>query len=426
VNAILVAPGREVNLCSTQPKVQIGDCRSESDGRQPLKTASCDIASKLNTFPDLRRHPDVLWYYFDEMSSFWLDSCANTDKGEIVFPVSRPSNASILQPAAAVRKGADSIEIRWNQSTDGLPVTVFRGDSPDKISADRPLAQVQRGSSVLLSGLETDRPHFFKLVTAGGHELIIGERRLAVEGAPNLRDLGGYETKDGRWVQWGKIFRSSNLGRLTDKGLDLVKRLDIKLVCDFRTEAEALKLPNRFPDSTDVAYLHLPIQHGDFEPTAVFERIREGDFEWISEEFMIQGYIESIDRFPHVWAVLFDRLSDSDNRPLLFHCTGGKDRTGTATALILSALGVPEETVIADFALSDGFNAEARQKIYSYLKPLGVDLLKVAPYFTAPANRLRALLKYIRDHYGSPEKYLLKEVGLTNRMMRRLRQELLE
>ncbi len=360
------------------------------------------------------------------MSSFWLDSCANTDKGEIVFPVSRPSNASILQPAAAVRKGADSIEIRWNQSTDGLPVTVFRGDSPDKISADRPLAQVQRGSSVLLSGLETDRPHFFKLVTAGGHELIIGERRLAVEGAPNLRDLGGYETKDGRWVQWGKIFRSSNLGRLTDKGLDLVKRLDIKLVCDFRTEAEALKLPNRFPDSTDVAYLHLPIQHGDFEPTAVFERIREGDFEWISEEFMIQGYIESIDRFPHVWAVLFDRLSDSDNRPLLFHCTGGKDRTGTATALILSALGVPEETVIADFALSDGFNAEARQKIYSYLKPLGVDLLKVAPYFTAPANRLRALLKYIRDHYGSPEKYLLKEVGLTNRMMRRLRQELLE
>jgi protein-tyrosine phosphatase len=347
-------------------------------------------------------------------------------KEKSAFPVCHSSNASILHPVAAARKGVDSIEIHWNRRADGIPVSVFRGDSPDRILIDYPLVQVEQGCSILLSGLKADRPHFFKLVTGNGVELIIGERRPVVEGAPNLRDLGGYETEDGRRVKWGRIFRSSNLGRLTDKGLGLVKRLGIKLVCDFRTDAEARKLPNRFPDSTDVGYLRLPIQHGDFEPTAVFERIRNGDYDWISEEFMLQGYIESIDRFPQVWAALLNRLSDSANQPLLFHCTGGKDRTGTAAALILSALRVPEQTVVEDFGLSDGYNAEARQKIYAYLRPLGVDILKVEPYFTAPPIRLRTLLTYIGDHYGSPEKYLLQEVGVTERVMQRLREGLLE
>jgi protein-tyrosine phosphatase len=347
-------------------------------------------------------------------------------KEKSAFTVCQSSNASFLHPVAAVRMGVDSIEIRWNEKAGGGPVTVFRGDSPDRILIDHPLVQVEQGCSVRLSGLKADRPHFFKLVTGNGIELTVGERRPVLEGAPNLRDLGGYETDDGRRVKWGQVFRSSNLGRLTDNGLVQIRRLGIKLVCDFRTDAEARKLPNRFPDSPDVGYLRLPIQHGDFEPTAVFERIRNGDFDWISEEFMLQGYIESIDRFPHVWAALFDRLSDSANRPLIFHCTGGKDRTGTAAALVLSALGVSEQTVIEDFGLSDAYNAEARQKIYAYLRPLGVDIQKVEPYFTAPPNRLRHLMIHIREHYGSPEKYLLKKVGVTERVIQRLKEELLE
>jgi protein-tyrosine phosphatase len=331
-----------------------------------------------------------------------------------------------LFPVTIVRLSEDTVEIRWNESAGGIRLSVYRGDSPERIQTAAPLAEVAGGNSVILSGLAKDRPHFFKLVAADGAGAIVGERRPIVEGAPNLRDLGGYKTADGRRVKWGRIFRSSNLGRLTDKGLVQIKRLGIQLVLDFRTEAEARKLPDRFPDSEAVNYVRLPIQHGEFEPTSVFDRIKAGDYSWISEDFMIQGYIDSVERYPDVWARFFQLLSDARCTPLLFHCTGGKDRTGAAAALVLQSLGVPEETVIEDYGLSDGYNADVRKTIYEHLQPFGVDLAKVEPYFTAPESRLRALLEHVDARYGSTVDYLIERVGVRAETIARLKDDLLD
>jgi protein-tyrosine phosphatase len=340
--------------------------------------------------------------------------------------VSPAPDLANLFPVSVIRRSEDSVEIRWNKEAGDIGLSIYRGGSPQQIQTVAPLAEVSQGNSILLTGLAADSPHFFKLVTADGAAVTVGERRPVVEGTPNLRDLGGYEAGDGRRVKWGQLFRSSNLGRLTDKGLHQIKQLGLKLVCDFRTEAEALKLPNRFPDSATVSYVRLPIQHGEFEPTSVFDRIRKGDFDWISEEFMIQGYIESVERYPKVWSRLFKLLSDSRHRPLLFHCTGGKDRTGAAAALILLALGVPTEAVVADYGLSDGYNVDVRRTIYEQLQPFGVDIAKVEPYFTAPESRLRALLKYIDSRYGSAVDYLVKKAGVSEQTIVRLKDELLE
>lgn len=328
--------------------------------------------------------------------------------------------------ADVIRRGEDSVEIRWDPSAVDPGVTIYRGDSPDRIEIDVPVAHVNAGPSAMLSGLDPGRPHFFKLVAPDGAERMVGERRPVVEGVPNLRDLGGYEAKDGRCVKWGRIFRSSHLARLTDKGMGLVKRLGIRFVCDFRTEAEAARAPDRFPDSTDTGYLRLPLQHGEFEPTAVFERIRNGDYAWISEEFMLQGYIENIERHHAVWLRFFNLLADAQCRPLLFHCTGGKDRTGAAAALILLALGVPEETVVRDYGLSDGYNIAVRQAINDHLGSLGVDLARVAPYFTAPESRIRALLDHINRTCGSAADYLVKKAGIGANTIASLRDNLLE
>jgi len=341
------------------------------------------------------------------------------------MPVNFANHISLF-PGAVKRITEDSVEVRWNPKAGHLETSVYRGDSPDKILLGSPLACVKSESSVTLSGLPADRPHFFKVVASDGSSLIVGERRPPVEGCPNLRDLGGYETTDGRRVKWGRIFRSSNLGRLTDKGLAQIKRLGIRMVCDFRTEAEARKLPNRFPDSGAVGYVRLPIQHGDFEPTSVFDRIKKGDFDWISEDFMLQGYIESVERYPEVWARLFKLLSEPRHRPLLFHCTGGKDRTGAAAALTLLALGVPAETVVADYGLSDGYNVDVRKAIYEHLRPFGVDIAKVEPYFTAPESRIRALLEHVDAVYGSAVDYLVKRAGVSEKTIGRLRDDLLE
>lgn len=331
-----------------------------------------------------------------------------------------------LLPVTVARLSEDTVEIRWSEAAVGLCLSVYRGDSPERIPTDSPLATAATGNSVVLSAPAADGPHFFKVVAADGAAALVGERRPFVEGAPNLRDLGGYTAADGRRVKWGRIFRSSNLGRLTDRGLAQIKRLDIRRVYDFRTEAEAAKMPNRFPDSTAVGYVRLPIQHGEYEPTAVFDRIKKGDYGWISEGFMIRGYIDSLERYPEVWGRFFQLLAEPRQQPLLFHCTGGKDRTGAAAALILFALGVPTDTVIADYALSDGCNVDVRQAIYEHLKPFGVDIAKVEPYFTAPESRLRALLNHVDARYGSAVGYLVRRAGVSEQTMAQLKADLLE
>jgi protein-tyrosine phosphatase len=340
--------------------------------------------------------------------------------------VKPPSGIARLLPITVMRRSEDSVEIRWNRCAGEIGVSIYRGESPDGIKTAAPLAQTSAGAAVLLTRLAVDRPHFFKLVAADGTAATVGERRPVVEGAPNLRDLGGYAAADGRRVKWGRIFRSSNLGRLTDRGLGQIRHLRIKLVCDLRTEAETAKMPDRFPDSEAVGYLRMPIQHGDFEPTSVFDRIKQGDYDWISEDFMIQGYIDSVERYPAVWGRLFELLADRRHRPLLFHCTGGKDRTGAAAALILLALGVPSETVVSDYGLSDDYNSGVRRMIYDHLKPFNVDIARVEPYFTAPESRIRALLTHIDRRYGSAVDYLVQKAGVSEETIARLKSELLE
>ncbi|MFO7706996.1 MAG: tyrosine-protein phosphatase [Desulfobacterales bacterium] len=337
-----------------------------------------------------------------------------------------PDSNHTLSTVTVDRRSDDTVEIRWNPTPGSSSMTIYGGYSPDGIDETSPLARVNARSVVALDGLEPDRPHYFKLAAADGTTRIVGERRPAVEGAPNLRDLGGYETPAGRHVRWGQVFRSSNLSRLTDKGLGYIGNMGIRHVYDLRTDAEVLRMPNRFPDSGGVGYHRLPVQHGDFEPTSVFERIRKGDWEWISEEFMLQGYIESIEHSPQVWHRLFSDIAVPQNRPLLFHCTGGKDRTGTFAALLLLTLGVPEASVVRDYGLSDGYNAETRKMIYAQLRPLGVDIARVEPYFTAPESRIRMLLDYIRKHYGTAVDYLVKKAGVSEKTIELLRDDLLE
>ncbi|MCU0559190.1 MAG: tyrosine-protein phosphatase [Desulfobacterales bacterium] len=337
-----------------------------------------------------------------------------------------PVSNQTLSAVTVDRRSDDGFVIRWNPTPGSSSMTIYGGLSPDRIDETAPLARVNARCVVTLDHLHPGRPHYFKLAAADGTTRIVGERRPAVEGAPNLRDLGGYATAAGRHVKWGQVFRSSHLSRLTDRGVEFIRHLGIRRVYDLRTEAEVLKMPNRFPDSADASYHRLPIQHGDFEPTAVFDRIKKGDVDWISEEFMLRGYIESIEHYPHVWQRLFSDLADPKNRPLLFHCTGGKDRTGTGAALILLALGVAEEPVVRDYGLSDGYNAETRQTIYAHLQPMGVDIARVEPYFTAPESRIRALLDYIRNHYQTALDYLVKKAGVGEKEIGQLRDGLLD
>ena len=333
---------------------------------------------------------------------------------------------SSIFDAAVVRTGQDAVRISWKTHLKDLQVSIYHGNSPETIERNEPFLQIEAQTAVDISGLNPDIPHYFEILSGNGAGIITAERRLPLEGTVNFRDLGGYETSAGRRIKWGRVFRSDHLSRLTDRDIAFLQRMKIRCVCDFRTSAEAQKRPDRFPGDGPGAYLHLPIDNLKFNPTTLFEKLKRGDTDWLTREFLIDGYILNIDKFAAIWGEVFRRLADPGQMALVFHCTGGKDRAGTCAALVLLALGVPEETVILDHGLSNIFIADVIDKIYAQFESSGIDRKKISPYFTAPQYCIEALLHHLHEKYGSPADYLRSKAGVTEEMLKEIRRQLLE
>jgi protein-tyrosine phosphatase len=331
-----------------------------------------------------------------------------------------------LKNISLIRTGDDCVEISWNFNEKPRKFVVYAGESPDHIDRRNPVAVSRGDAAAKISGLDPDARYYFEVAPDSGATVVISDRRVPLHGSVNFRDLGGYETADGRRVKWGQVFRSDNLGRLTDRDVSFVKRMGIRMVCDFRTPAEAAKLPDRFLPAEPGGYLHLPIQHGEFDPANTFERIRNGDIQWMTEAFMIEGYLKNIDHFAPVWSQFFKTLAADSKRPLVFHCTGGKDRAGVCAALVLLSLGLPEQTVIDDHGLSNLYIAVVLERIYDQIRSHGVDPNQVAPYFTAPKNAIVAAVGHIRRTYGSAVDYLIRQAGVDEKLIEQLREDLLE
>lgn len=251
------------------------------------------------------------------------------------------------------------------------------------------------------------------------------KRRIPLEGAVNFRDLGGYENGDGSCIRPGQVYRSDSLAKLTPQDLDRLRALGIQLVCDFRADAEIASAPDILPADGSIEYLHLPVVNSDFDTVAAMKRIREGDISWLTDTFMRDGYIRNIDDHPWTWAQVLERLAHADNRPLVFHCTAGKDRTGICAALLMRILGIPRKTIVADHQLSNRFFAETLVKINQYLESLGIDPEKLKPYLTAPLDAITAALDHLESKYGSAEAYLVGAAGMDPVVLEKLRRELL-
>jgi protein-tyrosine phosphatase len=175
-------------------------------------------------------------------------------------------------------------------------------------------------------------------------------RHLNLEGASNFRDLGGYPTGDGRIVRWRQIFRSNHLGHLTAADIDIVRSLKVRSAFDFRGLDERAAAACGIEDIT----VHpLPI-----EPTVVAAlraRLAAGTLSADdARDIMRESYRSYVRHNTHSFRALFAHLMD-DPAPLVIHCTAGKDRTGFACALVLHALGVPDDAIAEDYLLTNRF-----------------------------------------------------------------------
>ncbi|MGB0388660.1 MAG: tyrosine-protein phosphatase [Ardenticatenaceae bacterium] len=324
------------------------------------------------------------------------------------------------------RQENDDLLVRW--FVECASVGVYVGTQPDAIERGSPLAEVSGQSELLISGLDPAVRHYFELRFEGGEcdgkGIVVSERFLPLQGATNFRDLGGYRTIDGRRVAWGRVYRSSQLSALSDKDLKYLLNLGLKQVCDLRTMREVALQPDRLPE--ELGYLHSPVHRAEEFPIrqrdVLFKRDR-------LREAWTKMYIDLlIDQKAQAFGNLLRRFADAEQLPIVFHCTAGKDRAGITSALLLLALGVPEEVVVADYSLSNLHYAQLSQKVQQRLPQIGwvgISIDQFQPFLEANPATLRATLAHIRTKYGSVLAYLHHAAALDHEVIARLKDNLL-
>jgi len=261
-------------------------------------------------------------------------------------------------------------------------------------------------------------------------------RHVPLEGQSNTRDLGGYRTEDGRRVKWGEIFRTGHLGHLSDSDVEMLDALEISSVVSFLTAEEIEERgPDRLPES--VKELPKPIVGGILGQITedVSEARRTGDFSKVPVELNPEIHRALMRGAKEQYAALLRDLIDPSNRPLIFHCSHGIHRTGTATAVLLSALGVPWETVREDYMLSNQYRKDEIEPRLGELKEQAaatfnvtveeVDTENMEAFYILKPEYIDAALAEAVEGYGSMETYIRDGLGITDEELAELREELL-
>ena len=254
----------------------------------------------------------------------------------------------------------------------------------------------------------------------------IDSRRLPLVGAVNFRDIGGNPAAHNRFVKTGLVFRSDHLSRLDAGDLETLQRHDFKTVCDLRSSREQQKSPDILPKDGSIRHLSLPVQSQYFDPATAMTLLKSGDDTWLTMDFLCKLYLSYLDDFGPVWGKIIRLITSHGNLPLVFHCTGGKDRTGIFAALLLKFLGVDEERIFFDHDLSNAYNAERLRPFYLKLNELGIEREKAAIYLQAPLEPLVAMFDHLKKKYGGVEDYLRTKANLDTATLRALQTLLLQ
>lgn len=252
------------------------------------------------------------------------------------------------------------------------------------------------------------------------------ERLLALDGALNWRDLGGYETADGRVTRWRCIYRSDGLDQLTDADLDLIAALGIRLVIDFRVDREVGEAPSRLPDHPELRRQRLPIGE-DVAANSVIERMQSGEITRYSADDVAATYEMILEDAAPVFGTAVTHAADPANHPMVFHCTAGKDRTGLMAMLLLGALGVADDEIARDYELTTQYRSRKRLTVLRpQLEAAGVDVDAVLPFLTAQAPVMAATIAALEARHGSIQSYLTGAAGVPEQTIDDLRAHLTE
>lgn len=263
-----------------------------------------------------------------------------------------------------------------------------------------------------------------------------GETRPGAEisAVPNMRDLGGWQTREGTRVRSSLLYRSSALDKLSGDNESVFVELGIGHVYDLRIEEERATRPDRVPPNTEYVVVDILKDAAEAAPAQLAKlssdpRLAEELLGGGKALVLFEAGYREIVTLPSALAGyrrLFSDLSRSKYRPALFHCTGGKDRTGWAAASILMLLGVPDEVVMQEYLLTNEQLVPASKPIFDKFQAMGGDPELLMPVYGVREEYLEAALDEMRSQFGTIEGYFADGLGLGSDTQQALRDALLE
>lgn len=315
--------------------------------------------------------------------------------------------------ASVERDATGALALHWNASD---PVDVLQADTPDALPrAARLVSARDADGTETVAATGNGRSYFILRNARTGEITRVAERVLPLEKGSNFRDIGGYPAAGGKHVRWGMIYRSGATPMLTDSDITRVGALRLADMIDLRSDEERVIAPSRI-DGVRYATVGYSMSAMQFSSG------------------MEAGYRQ----FPTFLApqlrLIFATLLRGEG-PLAYNCSAGQDRTGFATAMVLSALGTPRDVIVSDYHLSTTFRRPAYElpiisdeqaasspaiAFFAAMQKAGNQTPKPLKASDGTAYLSFALAE-IDARWGSVDNYLKREIGLSADDIRRLR-----
>ena len=261
---------------------------------------------------------------------------------------------------------------------------------------------------------------------------------IKVSGGRNIRDLGQYTTTDGKKMKKGILIRSARLDKMTKKNRDkFLAEYNISTVIDFRNDIE-IEEGKKVVLDKNIKHLHIPvlskaffgISHEKKMSKITYKQSKENKNPLFIKNYMVNMYKDIVfEEYSQIKFKEFFEVLLNNNGSVLYHCTGGKDRTGMASMFILTVLGVSKDDILADYTASDIFNRrhnfilQTLMNLFLWVRNYR-RLLSVMLY--SKRYYMEDTIKAIEERYGSVIKYLEEVIGLDKNKQEKLRNMLLE
>ena len=245
-------------------------------------------------------------------------------------------------------------------------------------------------------------------------------KNIGISSIPNLRDLGGYQTSDGKTITTGLVYRSNQLSGIPPIDMEKLEALGLKNAFDLRTTEERTKRPEELPKGVNYVVLDVladspqagpaMLEKLMADPKAANAQLGGGKV----EANFSKGYREfvSLPSAKREFSKLFLALGDKNQVPALFHCTTGKDRTGWAAAAFLTLMGVPKDQVYADYLRSNDYILPAYKKVIDGFVVAGGDTEIPKAILGVKKEYLDAAFDEMQKKYGGVDKYFAEGLGI--------------